>query len=105
MSLKIWFVIVLPLVLVSFFDAWGQTLPGKKLIVGTKQTPPFAIKKNDGTWSGLSIDLWQEISRDLELKYEISLQSVRREIVRQWGEWDAGMYGPNRGTIECLKIR
>jgi ABC-type amino acid transport substrate-binding protein len=71
MSLKIWFVIVLPLVLVSFFDAWGQTLPGKKLIVGTKQSPPFAIKKNDGTWSGLSIDLWQEISRDLELKYEI----------------------------------
>ena len=71
MSVKRWFVMVFLLMPVSFLDARGQTLPDKKLIVGTKQAPPFAIKKDDGTWSGVSIDLWQEISRDLKLKYEI----------------------------------
>ena len=28
-----------------------------KLIVGTKESPPFSIKRGDGTWEGLSIKL------------------------------------------------
>ncbi|MFC1783229.1 transporter substrate-binding domain-containing protein, partial [Planctomycetota bacterium] len=41
------------------------------MIVGTKQAPPFAIKNPDGTWSGLSIELWREIADELQLRYEI----------------------------------
>ncbi|MCI0526005.1 MAG: transporter substrate-binding domain-containing protein, partial [Nitrospira sp.] len=44
---------------------------GRKLIVGTKQAEPFAIKNNDGTWSGVSIDLWREIAAELQLDYEL----------------------------------
>ena len=43
----------------------------KRLIVGTKHAPPFAIKSNDGTWSGISIDLWREIATELNLRYEL----------------------------------
>jgi len=39
--------------------------------VGTKHAPPFAIKNDDGTWSGVSIDLWREVAAELDLKYEL----------------------------------
>jgi ABC-type amino acid transport substrate-binding protein len=42
----------------------------QKLIIGTRHAPPFSIKGDDGTWSGMSIDLWREIARDLNLQYE-----------------------------------
>lgn len=41
-----------------------------KLIIGTKDSPPFSIKRSDGSWEGLSIQLWQEIAQDLGLDYE-----------------------------------
>ncbi len=41
-----------------------------KLIVGTKQSPPFAIKQADGSWEGLSIELWRSIAEDMGLAYE-----------------------------------
>jgi ABC-type amino acid transport substrate-binding protein len=54
---------------------WGQSQPEthivqQKLVVGTKETPPFAMKDNDGRWSGISIDLWRQIAEELHLTYE-----------------------------------
>jgi ABC-type amino acid transport substrate-binding protein len=43
---------------------------GKTLIVGTKDTPPFAMKSADGKWTGISIELWRQIAQDLNLSYE-----------------------------------
>jgi len=43
----------------------------KELTVATKQAPPFAIKNSDGTWSGISIDLWRKISQELGLEYKL----------------------------------
>ena len=37
------------------------------LIVGTRHAPPFAILHGDGSWSGISIDLWRILASDLEL--------------------------------------
>jgi polar amino acid transport system substrate-binding protein len=45
-------------------------LPHKKLLVGTKETPPFAMKNEDGEWVGISIDLWRQIAAELNLTYE-----------------------------------
>jgi ABC-type amino acid transport substrate-binding protein len=42
-----------------------------KLIVGTNLAPPFSIRNPDGTWSGISIDLWRAIADELRLDYEI----------------------------------
>jgi ABC-type amino acid transport substrate-binding protein len=51
-------------------EAQGQTLSSRTLIVGTKEVPPFAMKNSDGTWTGVSIDLWQQIATELNLPFE-----------------------------------
>jgi polar amino acid transport system substrate-binding protein len=30
----------------------------RELIIGTKEAPPFSMKGTDGTWQGISIELW-----------------------------------------------
>jgi polar amino acid transport system substrate-binding protein len=42
----------------------------RKLVVGTKETPPFAMKDPNGNWTGISIDLWRQIAEELHLTYE-----------------------------------
>ena len=51
-------------------EAQGQTLSSRTLIVGTKEVPPFAMKNNEGTWTGFSIDLWRQIATELNLPFE-----------------------------------
>lgn len=46
----------------------GRTQP---LIVAVAESPPFAIKEPDGSWAGLSVDLWREIGSQLALQYEL----------------------------------
>nr|WP_294543628.1 transporter substrate-binding domain-containing protein [uncultured Rhodopila sp.] len=41
--------------------------PMREVVVGTKEAPPFAIKAPDGTWTGISIDLWTRIAGKLGL--------------------------------------
>src|SRR5882757_3107513 len=42
---------------------------GPALTIGTKVTPPFAMKGPDGKWTGISIDLWQDMAKRLKLNY------------------------------------
>ncbi|HEY8145297.1 MAG TPA: transporter substrate-binding domain-containing protein [Kofleriaceae bacterium] len=48
----------------------------QKLMVGTAPVPPFIIKGADGSWSGISIDLWRLLAEKLGLTYEIREYSV-----------------------------
>jgi polar amino acid transport system substrate-binding protein len=41
------------------------------LVIGTKPSPPFAIKQADGTWTGISIELWRELAESLHATYEL----------------------------------
>ncbi len=43
----------------------------RRLIVGTKIAPPFAIKYPDGRWGGISIELWRAIAGELNYSYEV----------------------------------
>ena len=57
----------------------AQEAEDRILIVGTKQAPPFAIKDDDGAWSGIGIELWRAIADELQLSYEfreLDLQSL-----------------------------
>jgi ABC-type amino acid transport substrate-binding protein len=38
-------------------------------VIGTKEAPPFAMKGKDGSWTGISIDLWRRIADDLHIRY------------------------------------
>ena len=42
----------------------------KHWLVGTKEAPPFAMKQPDGSWSGISIELWEKIAEQLGVSYE-----------------------------------
>jgi ABC-type amino acid transport substrate-binding protein len=42
------------------------------LVIGTKETPPFAMKSQDGQWHGISIDLWRHIADRMHLRYRFS---------------------------------
>ncbi|MFZ0372143.1 MAG: transporter substrate-binding domain-containing protein [Xanthobacteraceae bacterium] len=43
----------------------------RELVIGTKQAPPFAMKAANGTWQGISIDLWRHVADELHLHYRI----------------------------------
>jgi polar amino acid transport system substrate-binding protein len=66
------FLAVILTVLAQVPQAHPQT-PGppetRELVVGTKVAPPFAMKGEDGTWRGISIDLWRRIADQTHLRY------------------------------------
>ena len=53
-------------------DEVAEEVAADKVIlkVGTKQSPPFAIKNPDGTWNGISIELWRHLTDELNLEFE-----------------------------------
>lgn len=58
---------------------------GKRLVVGTKEAPPFAMKSPDGTWSGISLELWRAIATELNYSYELREFDLK-ELLAQVGE-------------------
>jgi ABC-type amino acid transport substrate-binding protein len=55
--------------------------PGKKLIVGVVQDPPYIIKERDGQWSGLNVEIWKSIVRDLRIDYEFREMTFKELLV------------------------
>jgi ABC-type amino acid transport substrate-binding protein len=47
-------------------------VPQHELVVGTKEAPPFAMKNADGSWSGISIDLWRHVADEQHLRYRFA---------------------------------
>ena len=41
------------------------------LRVGITEVPPFVIQEVDGSWSGISIELWQQIAERNGYRYEL----------------------------------
>jgi polar amino acid transport system substrate-binding protein len=81
----------------AFFSASpavSQTLDtARELVIGVKDAPPFAMKSADGEWTGLSIELWQKIARDLNLKYRFAEAATVQELLdsTEAKKFDAGL--------------
>jgi len=65
--------------------AQDDSVPPDKVLVGVIDAPPFAMKTKDGSWEGLSIELWQAIVQELGVEFELReysseqlLDAVRR---------------------------
>jgi polar amino acid transport system substrate-binding protein len=76
-------------------QAGAQTsgrLEARELVIGTKVAPPFAMKAEDGTWRGISIDLWRRIADQMHLRYrfqETTLQDLTAGVAA--GRLDAAV--------------
>lgn len=42
----------------------------ERFVVGISQTPPFAMKSEEGLWDGLGVDLWRQLADRLEIVFE-----------------------------------
>ena len=68
----------LAMVLVFPADAAGKKAPpGRTLVVGTKESHPFSMKDADVAWTGISIDLWRDIAKQLNLTFEFRETDLR----------------------------
>jgi ABC-type amino acid transport substrate-binding protein len=56
--------------------ASGPTLARPRLVVGLTQSPPFCIRGEGGSWSGISVQLWQWIAADLGVDTEFRETTV-----------------------------
>ena len=79
---------VLLTVVLTCADGQAQTagprdprLPDKELVIGTKEAPPFAMKQKDGTWRGISIDLWRRVADRLHLRYRFAETETVQALV------------------------
>ncbi len=43
---------------------------GHLLVVGTKQSPPFCFKDENGRWHGIAVDLWTSVADRMGFSYE-----------------------------------
>jgi polar amino acid transport system substrate-binding protein len=50
----------------------ADVLSQRELVLGTKEAPPFSMKAADGTWQGISIDLWRRVADELHLYYRFA---------------------------------
>ena len=42
----------------------------RRLTVGTKHAPPFSVKNSDGSWSGISIALWNRVAAAMDVEFD-----------------------------------
>jgi ABC-type amino acid transport substrate-binding protein len=70
-----------------------QPIPDKELVVGTKEAPPFVMKRADGTLYGISIDLWRQIAQELRLHYRFAERETVEDLLKgtQDGSFDAAI--------------
>jgi ABC-type amino acid transport substrate-binding protein len=57
--------------------------PGRELIVGVKEAPPFAMKDADGKWSGVSVDLWSQVAEQLHLKFRFLEEPTIQKLLEE----------------------
>lgn len=63
-------ILLLAIAMVSTcFQLTAQNSLQKELVIGVKETPPFVIQNEDGTYRGVSIDLWNSVAREMNLSY------------------------------------
>jgi polar amino acid transport system substrate-binding protein len=70
---RAWFVLAILLVAgmaPSQAQQPGATASPGKLVVGTLRVPPFVLRGDDGTWNGLSIELWNQIAAELKVDFQ-----------------------------------
>ncbi len=68
-------------ILLSGAAALAQNAGEREVVVGTRVSPPFAMKAEDGAWEGISIDLWRRVADQLHLRYRIEQHGSVQDLL------------------------
>jgi len=85
-------IIVLILIMGLAFSHCILADSNEPLIIATKVTPPFVIKRDDGSLTGISIELWRDMATRLGIEYvykEMDLEALFNAVSKH--EVDAGI--------------
>lgn len=64
----------------------------RQLQVGIKEAPPFVMKAADGTWTGISIELWRQVAAELGVRYDFQEHNLEGLLTAlEEGTVDAGV--------------
>jgi len=87
------FCLTMGLTVSSVAQEAGESIVAQRVLrVGTKQSPPFAIKNADGSWSGISIELWKNLTDELNLEYEFVELPLDKMLAQlEGGQLDAAV--------------
>jgi ABC-type amino acid transport substrate-binding protein len=62
------------------------------LRVATKEVPPFAMRMPDGSWTGISIQLWKQFALEADLEYQLIEMELHELLdALEQGNVDAGV--------------
>jgi hypothetical protein len=79
----------------------GNPLPAwHKLTVGIYPAAPFNMRQADGSWTGISVDLWREIASDLKVDFEFKEIPVADRFNALMNGWIDVCIGPITVTAE-----
>src|SRR5581483_7428637 len=94
---RVFYSIAIGVAALAFFSAQPAVAQNpdtsRELVIGVKDAPPFAMKDANGEWTGLSIELWQKIARDLHLKYRFAEAPTVQDLLdsTEARKYDAGL--------------
>ena len=82
------------LISLIFLSCSFMSLAQEPITVGIKEAAPFVMSNGDGTYSGISIDLWTQLAERLGLRYTFEEHDLQ-------GLLD----GVTDGSLECRHCR
>lgn len=83
---------VLVCLLTAIATAQDREVNPKRVLVATREVPPFAMKNEDGQWIGISIELLREIKADLEsgAEHQTELEFQEMDLEEMLGAVERG---------------
>lgn len=54
-----------------------QSTSNEELVIGTRVVPPFVIQEEDGSYSGITVLLWEHIASEMDLNYQFEQTSIQ----------------------------
>jgi polar amino acid transport system substrate-binding protein len=78
--------------------------PDRVWRVGVFEAPPYAMRKPDGQWQGLTVDLWKRVASELDLQYrfgEASPETILDDVAH--GRLDVAA-APFAATIDLERL-
>jgi polar amino acid transport system substrate-binding protein len=94
-----WRVVLLAFAIaIAVFPAVAQAAAGRPMTLGTKSAPPFAMLAEDGTWTGLALDLWRAMAQELGRPYSVKPYTSTQALI------DAAARGEITAGIAAVTI-